>query len=145
MQQTGNSFKALDILHMAMLVGQAMLAVIGVVLVNRGMLHTNASPEKPLQVVALLVSVGAPAAGFMQFNKKIKSIPVTDAASQRLAAYRAAAITRWATIEGPALFSLISFLITGNYAFLALGHCAHAGIFGNAPCKAGYYLPAAAQ
>ena len=121
MQQTGNAFKALEILHMAMLVGMAMLAVVGVVLVNRGMLHANASLEKPLQVVALLLSVGAPAAGFRQFNKKIKSIPVTDAAPQRLGAYRAVAITRWATIEVPALFSLVSFLITGNYAFFALG------------------------
>jgi len=121
MQQTGNAFKALEILHMAMLIGMAILAVIGVVLVSRGMLHANASLEKPLQVVALLLSVGGPVAGFRQFNKKIKSIPVTDAALQRLAAYRAAAIVRWATIEAPALFSLVSFLITGNYAFLALG------------------------
>jgi len=96
-----------------------------------------------LQVVALLVSV-APGRRLHAFNKKIKSIPVTDAASQRLAAYRAAAITRWATIEGPALFSLISFLITGNM-LSCIGHCRSCWYFWYAPCKAGYYLPAAAQ
>ncbi len=34
--------------------------------------------------------------------------------------YRAASILQWALIEGPALFSIVGFFLTGNYAFLAL-------------------------
>jgi len=121
MQQTGNAFKALEILHKAMLIGMVLLAGVGVFVVNRGSLHVMPSLEKPLQVVSLLLSVGGVAAGFMLFNKRIKAIPPTDAAPQRMDAYRAAAIVRWALIEVPSMFSLVSFLITGNYAFLALG------------------------
>ena len=122
MQPTGNEFKALEILHRALLLGVAVLAVVGVFVVIKGSaLHTSPSLDKPLQVAALLLSVGATAAGFLLFNKKIKAIPVTDTAPGRLAAYRAAAIQRWALIEAPIVFSLVSFLLTGNYAFLALG------------------------
>lgn len=121
MQQKGNEFKALQILHMAMLTGMTIFAVISVFLVIQGMVKVNvAAFEKPLQVVALLASVGGTAAGFALFNKRLKSIQVMDTAQNRLGAYRAAAILRWALIEGPILLSIIFFLLTGNYAFLAL-------------------------
>ena len=121
MQQKGNEFKALQILHMALLTGMALFTVISVFLVTKGLIPANKALEKPLQVVALLVSVGATAAGFALFNKRIKSIQSTDTVASRIATYRAAAILRWALIEMPVLLSIISFILTGNYAFLALG------------------------
>ena len=121
MQQKGNEFKALQILHMALLTGMALFSVIAVFLVTKGLIPANKALEKPLQVAALLVSVGGTAAGFALFNKRIKSIQPTDTVASRITTYRAAAILRWALIEGPVLLSIISFLLTGNYAFLALG------------------------
>jgi len=120
MQQKGNEFKALQILHMAMLTGMALFTVVAVFLVTKGLIPVNKALEKPLQVVALLVSVGSTAAGFALFNKRIKSIQPTDAVANRITIYRAAAILRWALIEFPVLLSIISFILTGNYAFLAL-------------------------
>ncbi|HSC39950.1 MAG TPA: hypothetical protein VLD19_18835 [Chitinophagaceae bacterium] len=120
MQQKGNEFKALQILHMAMLTGMALFAVVAVFLVTKGLIPANKALEKPLQVVALLVSVGSTAAGFALFNKRIKSIQPTDTVASRITIYRAAAILRWALIEFPVLLSIISFILTGNYAFLAL-------------------------
>src|SRR5882757_5606958 len=113
--QQGNNFKALQILHMALLTGMALFAVVAVFLVTHRLIPANAALEKPLQVAALLVSVGGTAAGFALFNKKLKSVSVMDTAQNRLAAYRAAAILRWALIVGPVLLSIISFLLTGNY------------------------------
>jgi hypothetical protein len=121
MQQKGNEFKALQILHMAMLTGMALFSVVAVLVVTKGLIPANKALEKPLQVVALLVSVGGTAAGFALFNKRIKSIQPTDTVSNRITIYRAAAILRWALIEFPVLLSIISFILTGNYAFLALG------------------------
>ena len=34
--------------------------------------------------------------------------------------YRAASILQWALLEGPSLFCILCFFLTGNYAFLAL-------------------------
>ena len=122
MQPKGNDFKALQILHRALLTGMLMLAVIITFLViSRGPFKELGSSEKILQIIVLLVSVGGTAAGFTLFNKKIQAIPPMDPVKDRISAYRSAAIVRWALIELPTLFSLISFLLTGNYAFLALG------------------------
>ena len=106
---------------MAMLTGMTLFAVISVFLVIKGFIPANKALEKPLQVAALLVSVGGTAAGFALFNKRIKTIQSTDTVASRITIYRAAAIVRWALIELPVLLSIISFLLTGNYAFLALG------------------------
>ena len=40
--------------------------------------------------------------------------------SERFAVYRSACILQWALIEGPCLFCIIGFFLTGNYAFMAL-------------------------
>jgi hypothetical protein len=73
-----------------------------------------------LQVVALLVSVGCTYAGITIYKKKLQAIPPMDPAKDRMAAYRAAALLRWALIEVPVLVSVIFLRLTGNYAFLAL-------------------------
>jgi len=42
------------------------------------------------------------------------------AADQKFEVYRAASLVQWALLEGPAIFCLICFFLTGNYAFLGL-------------------------
>ena len=122
MQQKGNDFKTLQVLHYAMLIGMTMFSAIAVfIIVSRGPLRPHdASLERTLQVVALVVAVGAVAAGFMLFNNKLSGIQAIGDVKERMAAYRGAAIVRWALIEGPVLLSAICFMMTGNYAFLAL-------------------------
>jgi len=39
---------------------------------------------------------------------------------EKFAIYRAACIVQWAFLEGPSLFCIIGFFLTGNYAFLFL-------------------------
>jgi hypothetical protein len=123
MEQKGNDFRALQVLHGAMLAGMALLAAIATWLViSCGPLgQTDASFGKTLQVVVVLAAIGATAAGFRLFKKRIQAIEPLDTVKNKLTAYRAAAIMRWALIEFPTLLSLIAFLLTGNYAFLALG------------------------
>jgi hypothetical protein len=121
MEQKGNDFRALQVLHVAMLAGMVMFTVISVlVIIGQGPLQPGASLEKTLQVVALLVAVGAVAAGFVLFNKRLPAIQAINDVKARMAAYRASAMIRWALIEMPMLLSVISFILTGNYAFLAL-------------------------
>jgi hypothetical protein len=121
MQPKGNDFKALQVLHVALLTGMLMLGVVSTFLIiSHGPYVQLGTFEKTLQIIVVLLSIGCTAAGFTLFNKKIQAIPPMDPIKDRLNAYRAAAIVRWALIELPTLFSLISFLLTGNYAFLAL-------------------------
>ncbi|MEP6748157.1 MAG: hypothetical protein ABJB86_10565, partial [Bacteroidota bacterium] len=50
----------------------------------------------------------------------LEAIPATASAVEKLNDYRTAAIIKWAMIEGAALFAIICFMITRNYAFIAL-------------------------
>lgn len=121
MQPKGNDFRALQVLHGALLAGMLLLGVVSTFLIiSHGPYVQLGSFEKTLQIIVVLLSVGGTAAGFTLFNKKIQAISPMDPVKDRLNAYRAAAIVRWALIEMPTLFSLIAFLLTGNYAFLAL-------------------------
>lgn len=121
MEQKTDEFKTLRILHKAMMLGMLAFAVVVIfIVIRRGGPGVNPSLDKPLQVVALLVSVSGTAAGFMLFKKRLQAIPAMDTAKNRLAAYRAAALLRWGLIEMPVLLSIICFMLIGNYAFLAL-------------------------
>jgi hypothetical protein len=121
MEQRMDNFRVLKILHLALVAGLTMLLLIALVLhfVNR---NHDESLEIPLQVIAIILSVGGLFFGFNQFKKKVaEARNSTEPAEKRLELYRAACIIWWALLEGPGLFATISFILTGNYAFFALG------------------------
>ena len=121
MEQRADYFRVLKILHLALLAGLTLLLLISIVLhlVNH---NTNESLEMPLQVVAVILSVGTLFLGFNMFKKRIALIRNSlEPAEKRMEMYRGACIVWWALLEGPGLFAIISFILTGNYAFFALG------------------------
>ena len=120
MKQRANQFKYLQRLHSAMLAGMVLFCLVSAVTRFSAKLTVDTSLDKVLQVMVLLVSFGSIRAGFFIFNKKLQSIPPMAAASEKLSVYRTAAIIKWAMIEGPVLLAVISFMITRNYAFIAL-------------------------
>jgi hypothetical protein len=73
-----------------------------------------------LQVVAIILSAGGFYFGTVLFKKKLLQVRELLTVKEKMVLYRAACILQWAMIEGPCLFVIISFLLTGNYAFLAL-------------------------
>lgn len=121
METKANQFKALQILHAAMLIGMVLFSIVSVVVIMKGSIRfANPSLGKSLQVIALLLTAALAGTGFFLFNKRIQSISDTANATERLGIYRSAAIIRWAMIEAPVLFIIICFMLTGNYAFLGL-------------------------
>lgn len=121
MQQKISPLKALRFLHKAMMLGMLLFTVV-VIFVELQHPGEPIDPTlgKALQVVALALSIGGTAAGFMLFKTQLQTMDLADTAVNRIAVYRKAAILRWALIEAPVLFSIICFKITGNYAFVAL-------------------------
>jgi hypothetical protein len=45
---------------------------------------------------------------------------MNDVARKRLEYYKSACIVWWIMIDGPAIFSIVGFLLSGNYAFMFL-------------------------
>jgi hypothetical protein len=120
--QKGNSFKALSILHKAMLAGQVLFtAVCFYLLYTKIFIASSQELDKILQVAAILFSVAGFFAGNFLFKKRVlQARESTSELQEKFAVYRSASILQWALLEAPVLFSVICFLLTGNYAFLAL-------------------------
>ena len=118
----GNGLRALNIMHKALLMGQIIFAAVCVYLVYSGMVKPfSIDFDKPLQVIALLLAAAGVFAGNAFFKKKILQVrDIQNDAKQKFEAYRAACLLHWAFLEAPAIFSIICFFLTGNYAFIAL-------------------------
>lgn len=114
--------KALLTIHKALLIGQLLFAVIAFYLVftnsiQAGMQHL----DKALQVMAIVYSFGGVYAGTVLLRKKILAARASQGnVKAKFEIYRKACIIQWALTEGPSIFAVICFLLTRNYAFLAL-------------------------
>ncbi|MBL7701065.1 MAG: hypothetical protein JNM14_02345 [Ferruginibacter sp.] len=120
--QKGNALKALNIIHKGLLAGQVMFAAVTAYLLYSGAVFPAATGlDKILQVVALALTAAGVFAGFTVFKKKLGQIrEMQGGAKEKFDQYRAACIIQWALMEGPAIFCIICFFLTGNYAFLAV-------------------------
>ena len=116
------ALKALQILHRAMLLGQVLFAAIAFYLQYSGnFIASLKGHDQLLQVIAIVLSFGGFFIGSSLFKKKMQQLKESSPTLKtKLAAYRSAAIIQWALLEGPVLFSVICFMLVGNYAFLAL-------------------------
>lgn len=120
--QKGNALKALNIIHKALMTGQIVFASVCIYLIySKLVLPAAGELDKILQVMALIVTAGGIFAGMSLFKKKLMKIRDTDSgAKEKFDLYRLACIIQWALLEGPSIFCMACFFITGNYAFFAL-------------------------
>lgn len=120
MQQ--DAFKALKILHLGITGGLLIFAAAMLFLFQTGNLKAiDPTLEMTLQVVAVLFSVALLLIGFNLFKRKmLEARNSSGSGVTRMALYRTACIIWWAMIEASGLLAVVSFFITGNYAFLAL-------------------------
>ena len=120
--QQGHALKALNIIYKALMAGQILFASVCIYLIYSKLVLPAADElDKVLQVVALIITAGGIFTGMSLFKKKLVQIRETSAgAEEKFNLYRSACIIQWALLEGPSLFCIICFFLTGNYAFLAL-------------------------
>jgi hypothetical protein len=120
--QQGNTLKILNLMHKALLMSQLLFAGVCIYLVySKSFLPSAQELDRTLQVIALIAAAGGIYAGMTLFKKKLAQIRDTQAtAKEKLALYRVACIMQWALMEGPSIFCIACFLMTGNYAFLGL-------------------------
>jgi len=117
-----NAFKLLKILHLALLIGMFLFAMVSLIIVLKGASAlTGESFQRTFQVVCIVLSLSCILAGFNIFKRRILAARnSTQPANKRMEQYRSACITWWAMIEGPGLLAGIGFLLSGNFAFFAL-------------------------
>jgi len=121
---SSSGFKALNILHKTLLAGQIIFMAVVVVAAYSKMQLTVMSEDmdRIFQVIAVLLAAAGFFAGSALFKKQLLKTREMQTATvkEKFAVYRSACILQWALLEGPCLFSIICFFLTGNYAFIAL-------------------------
>ena len=137
-----NAFTTIRTIHIALLAGMIAFAIVSLILVNTGFAAVvDDSMQRILQVVCILLSALALFAGFKFFKKKIFAARSSmEAGEKRMEMYRAACILWWAMIEGPGIVAGITFVLSGNYAFFALGVFHILALLTFAPRKANIIL-----
>jgi len=103
----------------AMLVGQLFFVAIAVYMVKYGGMN---KPQLELGDILLyivpLISLISVFMSFYIFNQRLNALKDEPGLSKKLADYRSALIVRWALVEGPSFFAIVSYLLTGNYLLL---------------------------
>lgn len=114
-------FRALTILHSAFILGQVAFAGMALFLrTSGGFMFEDEKLRSILPLVAVALAVGGAASGAAFFRKRRDTLRGQTTLAHSLAGYRGAQIVRWALLEGPALFSIIAFLLTGVYWLLGV-------------------------
>lgn len=114
-------FTALTIVYFALLAGQILLGSVAVFLtqINSQEL-TDGSLETVLLIVVSVFVLGGLSASHFLFKNKLQKIQDNENLLEKTGEYRTGLILKYAMIEGPAFFSAISYLLTGNNLFLLI-------------------------
>lgn len=120
--EKGNSFfQPLRIIHGALLLGcLAMLAVVRFVMLSSAEIDSAEVTDPLIRFTPVVVLIIGVLAGSLLFQQQIKAAVTMDKLIDKLNAYRAASIVRWAALEAPALLSTVWFLIYADKFFMAL-------------------------
>jgi uncharacterized membrane protein YozB (DUF420 family) len=120
--QPQSPFKALKILHTAILFGLAFFTIVSLVIPREEIAKDfDKSLEPILQAVAAGASLLSLLIGFNIFKKQLVAARNNGGTAEtRMAVYRSACILWWALIDAPGILSIIGFTLTGNYAFIGL-------------------------
>lgn len=121
MEKKLSPFKSLQLVHKAMLAGQVVVLLAAIFIHQQQGEAFAPELNKTLQVLAIILGAVCVFAGSRLQSSRIQGLrEASKGAAERIASYRTGAIIQWALTEAPAIFSLVCFIITGNYAFIAL-------------------------
>lgn len=123
MKQPRNVFRILTIMHLSMLTGLALFALVCFVISRYRLASVvDESFSRIFQVVVIVISLSFLIIGLNVFRKKILAArSSSESAEKRMELYLSACIIWWAMIQVPGILAIVGFLLTLNHSFLFLG------------------------
>lgn len=117
-QQTPATYlRTCAIIHLALTIGQVLFAIVAIFQSKKIMINVR-NIHDPLLYLVPLFAVSGSVLGNVLYKSKVNSIPKTDSLKGKLTAYQSAMIIRFALLEGPSLFGIVAFMLTGELFFL---------------------------
>ncbi|WP_207421893.1 hypothetical protein [Desertivirga brevis] len=109
-------FRQLTIIHSALIIGQLLFLAVSLKVVSDGEVEGN---DDVFKLIAPSLLAGGAIIGFF-LRRSILAKAQKKELRDKLGDFRTATIVQCALLEGPSLFSIVCFLLTGNLLFLAL-------------------------
>lgn len=108
-------FRALMILHASLMIGQVMMAgILYFFNQNQNSVAEVAATGQLWVYIAGGITIIGVLASALFFSNRLAAVRELPNLSQKLAIYRKVLITRYVTLEAPALFALIAYFQTNN-------------------------------
>lgn len=130
-----NFFTTLNIIFMALTIGQLIFFGVTFFIASQGSIQKNLDLDSILLYLSPAYSISMIFLSKFLYNKNSLSVDKTLDVKSKFMRYRTASIVNWAMLESANLFSLVSFLITGNYLHLLIFAGVFAGFILNRPSK----------
>jgi len=114
-------FNALNIMYVALIMGQVFFAVITLFLNLNSVISFNFEESKlALVLIAVILAFSGIYGSNYIFKIKISSIKQTMTLFNKLLEYRSASILKWAILEAPSFFAIIGYFLTGDMTFIII-------------------------
>jgi hypothetical protein len=119
LRDPGNYLKTITIIHIALLTGQVMFAIVSFFMTNSTSLNLNPAGDVYFYIVPVFALFGI-IAGSLLFKQLVAGTAGKKTLSEKLAGYQTALIVRFALTEGASLFAIVSYLLGGNLFYLVV-------------------------
>jgi hypothetical protein len=113
--------KSLTTIHHALLIAEILILASFYFFGSFSKANIDTDLGKTLQIVVAGLTIGCVSIAFNLFNNKLTLLQRSELTSEeKFVQYRAASIVKYALLEGPCLFTIISYFLCRNFSFLFL-------------------------
>jgi MFS family permease len=113
--------KTMSIIHAALIAGQVLFAFAVIALNNnRAPFSFSFNSKDVFAIVVPIMVIGCFIAGRIVFTKVLENAKTKSTLIEKLSAYWAASIVRFALCEGSSLFAIVVTMLTSNTFYLAI-------------------------
>lgn len=130
-----NFFTTLNIIFIALCIGQLIFFGVVFFIASQNSIQRNLDLDSILLYLSPVYSISMIFLSKFLYNKYSQNVDKSLDVKSKAMKYRTASIVNWAMLESANLFSLVSFLLTGNYVHLLIFSGVFAGFILNRPSK----------
>ena len=111
--------KTNTIIHLGLTAGQLLFGVV-VFYITPQKSFSFDGVKYPMILIAFALAFGGFIGSTLMYRSRLASISSEDILAKKISAYQTGFIIRAALLEGPSLFSIVGYMLSGNLLFLAI-------------------------
>jgi hypothetical protein len=120
-QTSKDYFRTLQIIYIALIAGQVLFGLMALFLHQMIGLDAGLNDLKSVFIyIVPIFIVGGYFASRILYKNSLKKAKSRASLIEKMSDYRAALVVRYALLEGPSFFAIVSYLITGYLPFLVM-------------------------